>query len=70
MDKKTFNMAMLFPLLAVLTIVVYAGGLGVIFTILNETTLLGEWSVIILGSALVVGVPTVATLLQRMAEKE
>ena len=70
MDKKTFNMAMLFPLLAVLTIVVFAGGLGAIFTILNETTALGEWSVIILGSALVVVVPTVAALLQRMAEKE
>jgi len=70
MDNKSFSMAILFPFLALLTIVVIAGGLGIVFTILNETTAIGEWSVIILGVALTVGVPTVAMLLQGRAEKE
>ena len=70
MDNQSFNMAILFPLLALLTIVVIAGGLGIVFTILNETTAIGEWSVIILGVALVVGVPTVAMILEGRAEKE
>ena len=70
MDNKSFSMAILFPLLALLTIVVIGGGLGIVFTILNETTAIGEWSVIILGVALVVGVPTVAMVLQGRAEKE
>ena len=55
--------ALLFPLLAVLTIVVYAGGLGVLFMVLHETAL-KQWAVVILGMVLVIGVPGVAALLQ------
>ena len=52
----------LLPLMAVLFVVVWGGGLGVSFILLNKTSL-GEWAVIILGMALVVGVPAIATLL-------
>ena len=55
--------ALLFPLLAVLTITVYAGGLGVLFMVLHETPL-KQWAVVILGMVLVIGVPSVAALLQ------
>jgi len=65
-QRMTFSM--LFPLLAALTIVVFAGGLGIIFMIL-ESTALGEWGVVILGSAIVVGAPTVAALVQRNLEQ-
>ena len=67
MDKKRMNMALLFPLLSVLTIVGFGGGLGVIFILLNETAL-GELGVIALGLALVVGVPSIAALAERMVE--
>ena len=59
---------MLFPLLAVLTIVGFAGGLGVVFMLLNESPL-GEWGVIGLGLALVVGVPAVAAVAERIVER-
>ena len=68
MNKDLMKMALLFPFLAVLTIILYAGGLGVIFIVVNETAV-GEWGVIVIGMALVVGVPTVAALLQRVAER-
>jgi len=61
--------ALLFPLMAVLAIIGFAGGLGVVFILLNETAA-GEWAVIALGMALVVGVPTAAALGQKMIEKE
>ena len=53
---------MLLPLLAVLFVVIWGGGLGISFILLNKTSL-GEWSVVILGMALVVGIPAVATIL-------
>ena len=58
------TLAMVIPLLAVLVIVAFAGGLGVIFMLLDSTGA-GEWGVVALGTALVVGVPTVAALLER-----
>ena len=64
MKKDQMMMALLFPLLALLTITLYAGGLGVVFMVVNETAV-GEWGVIVIGMALVVGVPTAAALLQR-----
>ena len=67
--KERMTMALLFPVLAVLTIVIFAGGLGVIF-MLVESTALGAWGVVLLGMALVVGVPTAAALLQRVVERE
>jgi|AP95_1055475.scaffolds.fasta_scaffold851856_1 hypothetical protein len=61
--SERMRFALLFPLLAVLTIAVYAGGLGVLFMVLYETAL-EEWAVVILGMVLVIGVPSVAALLQ------
>ena len=58
------TLAMVIPLLAVLVIVAFAGGLGVIFMLVHSTGA-GEWGVVVLGTALVVGVPTVAALLER-----
>jgi hypothetical protein len=66
--RERMTMSMLFPLLAVLTIAGFAGGLGVIFILLNETAL-HEWAVVILGVALVVGVPSAAALVERMVER-
>ena len=62
-------MPLLFPFLAVITIAGFAGGLGVIFMVL-ESSALGEWGVIVLGSAIVVGVPTAAALVQMKVEEE
>ena len=50
------------PLVAILFVVIWGGGIGISFILLNKTAL-GEWAVIILGLALVVGVPLLATLL-------
>jgi hypothetical protein len=65
---QRFLLAVLFPLLAIITIATYAGGLGVIFMVLEET-MHSENGVIVLGLALVIGVPTVAYLAERAVEK-
>ena len=62
--KEHMTLAMVIPLLAVLVIVAFAGGLGVIFMLLHSTAA-DEWGVVALGTALVVGVPTVAAMLER-----
>ena len=67
--NERMKMAGLFPLLAVLTIVIFGGGLGVIFMVL-ESTGVGEWGVIGLGMALVIGVPATAALLQQRVDRE
>ena len=67
--KERMTMAWLFPLLAVLVIAIFGGGLGVIFMVL-ESTGAGEWGVIGLGMALVIGVPVTAALLQQRVERE
>jgi hypothetical protein len=64
---KMNNSALMFPLLAVLIVVAFGGSLGVVFMVLNEEV--GNWGVVGLGSALVVGVPAAAALAQRMVEK-
>ena len=61
--SKEFKFSVLFPFLAIFMIALYGGGLGVLFIVLDET--IGVFSVIILGSALVFGVPIVAYLLTR-----
>ena len=66
--KDRMTLAMVIPLLAVLVIVIFAGGLGVIFMLLNSTGA-EEWGVVALGSALVVGVPAVAALLERRTNR-
>ena len=50
------------PLIAVLFVVIWGGGLGVIFIVLNESGM-GIWGVIGLGLVLVIGVPGIASLL-------
>ena len=67
--RERMTMAMLFPLLAVLTIAAFAGGLGVIFILLHETAL-EAWAVVILGLILVIGVPSAAALAQRQVDRE
>ncbi len=62
--KDRMTLAMVIPLLAVLVIVIFAGGLGIIFMLLNHTEA-EEWGVVALGTALVIGVPSVAALLER-----
>lgn len=57
-------LAMGIPVLAIATIVAFAGGLGVLFMVL-ESTMQNEIGVIVLGVALLVGVPVVAYLLER-----
>ena len=58
-------LSMLIPALSIILVILVAGGLGIIFTVL-EVTMHNEWGVVILGMALVVGVPGVAYLLERM----
>ena len=60
--------AMTFPILAVLTIAIFAGGLGVIFMLINETAI-HETGVIILGMAILILVPLGAYFVQRAIEK-
>ncbi len=69
MEYKRFRLALLFPLLAVLVIVAFGGGLGVTFILLNEFVM-EEWSVVGLGVTLVIGVPAVAALLERRLDGE
>ena len=64
--SKEFRFSMLYPLLAVLLIAAYGGGLGVLFIVLYQT--IGVGSVIALGTALVILVPTIAYLLTRNEE--
>ena len=61
--------AIFFPLLAVLIIAIFGGGLGVIFMVINDTPPLHEWGVIILGLAILVLVPLGAYFAQRVIEK-
>lgn len=60
------RLAMLIPLLAVVTIVVFAGGLGILFMITESV--FHEWGLIGLGLVLTVGVPAAAALLQKRVE--
>ena len=61
MKQRLFD-SVIFPLLGVVTIAILAGGLGVIFMVL-EASSLHVWGPIILGIILTIGVPTVAAIL-------
>lgn len=61
---KPTTMAALLPIMAALFIVVWGGALGVIFILLYKTPL-GEWGAVILGMALVIGIPAIAGLLAK-----
>jgi hypothetical protein len=69
MKNKLDTMVVLFPVMSVLVIALFAGGLGAIFSVIHETTH-SEVGVIILGVALVVGVPAAAALVQKRMEQE
>ena len=62
--SDNMKFAILFPILAVITIASFAGGLGIVFMVINASEL-EEVGVIILGSAIVVLVPVVAYILER-----
>jgi hypothetical protein len=53
---------MLLPLAAIAFIVVWGGGLGVTFIFLSKTDL-ENWGAVIIGVALVIGVPLLGGLL-------
>lgn len=63
---SNFRLAVVIPLLAAITIVIFSGGLGILFIVLNKIAT--EWAVIIVGMSLTIGVPTIAALLQRKAD--
>lgn len=67
--KNRMLMSLLFPLLAIIVIVAYAGGLGVIFILLYESEL-KELGVIVLGMVILIVVPTGAAIAQQIVEKE
>jgi hypothetical protein len=71
--KEPLRISILFPLLAVVIIIVFAGGLGITFMFLESL----HWDVahiplgvVGLGMALVIGVPTAAALLQMRVERD
>ena len=66
MQQSRFRMAMLFPILSLLLIPTYAGGLGAIFMVLHAE--INKWAVVVLGMALVVGVPAAAAYLETRLE--
>ena len=66
--SDNMKFAILFPVLAIITIATFAGGLGVVFMLLNASAL-EENGVIVLGSAIVIGVPVVAYLLERRVSR-
>jgi len=67
--KHRLLMSMLFPLLAVIIIAGYAGGLGVVFILINETEM-EEVAVMILGMVILIAVPATAAVVQQIVEKE
>ena len=66
--SERFAMAVFFPLLSMLIIAIYAGGVGVAFMVLYDTPM-KEYAVIILGVTLVVVIPLIALILQNRVEK-
>lgn len=66
--NDNFKFAVLFPILAILCIAAYAGGLGVIFMVIDQSAL-EEIGVIVLGTALVILIPLVAYMLERNTER-
>ena len=62
MNPNPTQLPFVLPLAAMLFIVLWGGGLGVSFIVLNKTGL-GEWASIIIGTGLAIGVPTLGALL-------
>ncbi|MEG3595256.1 MAG: hypothetical protein VX355_07265 [Chloroflexota bacterium] len=70
MTFDQIKMAILFPLISVISVAIIGGVIGFIFILLFKTTGLGEWGSVILGMALVVLVPAAAFLLQNYFDKQ
>ena len=70
MTFDQIKMAILFPLISVISVAIIGGVIGFIFILLFKTTGLGEWGSVILGMALVVVVPAAAFLLQNYFDKQ
>ena len=70
MTFDQIKMAILFPLISVISVAIIGGVIGFIFILLLKTTGLGEWGSVILGMALVVMVPAAAFLLQNYFDKQ
>jgi len=62
--KAPIPLALLLPILSALFVVVWGGGLGVVFMLLFDTSM-HEWAVIIVGLMFVVGIPSVAAIFSR-----
>lgn len=58
------------PLAAIMFVVIWGGGLGAIFIILDKKTSLHQWGAVIIGLALVVMVPLIASLIARPKRSE
>ncbi len=67
--RNRMAMSVLFPILAGLVIATYAGGLGVIFMLVHETSF-GQMGVIILGLLILIGVPATAAIAQHYVERQ
>ena len=61
---KPTTMSMLLPIMAALFVVIWGGAVGVIFILLYKTPL-HEWGAVIVGMALVIGIPAVAGILAK-----
>ena len=70
MTFDQIKMAILFPLISVISVAIIGGVIGFIFILLFKTTGLDEWGSVILGMALVVLVPAAAFLLQNYFYKQ
>jgi tellurite resistance protein TehA-like permease len=68
MNPNQMKLAILVPIVSVLIVAVIGGGLGLIFIGTGKAGA-GEWGAVIIGLALVVLVPFVAFLFERMADK-
>ena len=66
MQESRFRMALLFPLVTLLLVPLFAGSLGVLFMVLYAG--FNKWAVVLLGMALVVGVPLAAMYLENKLE--
>ena len=64
MDNNRLRNSFLFPFLGILTIVIFCGVLGGIFLFINEK-IIDQWGVVILGTIILVIVPTLAALTER-----
>ena len=69
MEKIRFNLALLIPIASILVVAAFAGGLGISFILIYETSA-KEVGVIVAGVAITVLVPTVAYLIQQRIDKE